>query len=172
MTGKRRGFSLALWKTAQGTVLVFSVFFTQQLPGVSGAGVDLPLIFTVLAGLRTTPARAAGWGFLMGFLQDALSAGWVGPRLISKTLIGILSSVAQKHTYREKVMTQSFLVFCMVALEQFVVWMILRWDGSAPDFSNGVSVMEKSILGTSLAGILACFIVVRLRRRRLDPATA
>jgi len=172
MSPKKSGIPRISWKIARNGFLVFFLFFAQQLPGVSDAGVDLVLIFTVLAGLRTTLPRAVAWGAFLGFLQDALSAGWVGPHLVSKTLVGLLSSIAQKHTYREKVTTQSFLVLCMASLEQCLIWVLRRWDGTAPAFSDAFLVMEKTVLATFLAGILACFLIVRFRRRRMDPATA
>jgi len=172
MSPQKGGVTRIGWKIARNGFGIVSLFFIQQLPGVSGAGVDLVLVSTVLAGLRTTAARAVAWGALLGFLQDALSAGWVGPHFISKALVGLLSSVAQKHTYRERVITQSFLIFCMSSLEQFLVWALRRWDGTAPAFSDAFLIMEKTVLGTFLAGILACFLLVRFRRRRLDPATA
>ena len=38
---------------------IIAIFFVQQLPGVAGLGVDLPLIFVVLMGVRSE-ASAAG----------------------------------------------------------------------------------------------------------------
>lgn len=149
-----------------------ALFFVQQMPGVAALGVDLPLIFTALMGLRTTPSRAAGWGFLAGLLQDLLSAGWIGPNTIAKTLVGIFSSLAQRHIYREKVFTQVFLIFWASLLHQFLVWQILNWDGSVPTASNALSIGLRNVLATSLVGVLVCFVVVRFRRRRMDPATA
>lgn len=159
-------------KIPKWALILPALFFVQQMPGVAALGVDLPLIFVALAGLRTDSTRAAGWGFLVGFLQDLLSAGWLGPNTLSKTLVGIFSSLSQRHIYREKVFTQVFLIFLASLLHQTLFWLILHWDGSAPPTSEALRVGLRNILGTSLAGILVCFVVVRFRRRRMDPATA
>ena len=117
------------------------LLFLQQLPGVAAWGVDLPLVFTVLVGLRTTVPKAAGWGFLMGLVQDLLAAGWIGPNVIAKTLVGILSSFSQRHIYRERVLTQTFLIFGAVFFHQLVVWLILEWDGTAPPFGDAFGIL-------------------------------
>jgi rod shape-determining protein MreD len=153
-------------------VWILGLFFVQQLPGVSSWGVDLPLLFTVLVGLRSSPAKAAGWGFLMGLFQDLLSTDWIGPNTVAKTLVGLLASFSQRHVYRERVLTQTFLIFIMTFLHQILIWVLLTWDGSAPPASDAIWICLKTTAGTTLAGAVACFFVVRFRRRRFDPATA
>ncbi len=160
------------WSLLRKVLLVFAILFVQQLPGVSGAGVDLPLIFVVLMGLRKPMAQAVAWGALLGFLQDALSADWLGLHLTAKVLAALISSAINRHAYREKIAPQGFLIFLMVWLQQTVVWLLLKWDGSAPGFSSFLLVLERTLLGTTLAGVLVSFWVVRFRRRRMDPATA
>ena len=151
---------------------LLAIFFVQQLPGVAASGIDLPLVFVILTGLRKTVPQAAGWGFFLGLAQDLLSAGWLGPQTLAKTLTGILASFSKMHIYREKVMTQTFLVFWATLFHQVVIWLLLKWDGSAPPAGDAVWVVFKSLVATTLAGMVASFFVVRFRRRRYDPATA
>lgn len=151
---------------------IIAVLFLQQLPGVCEAGVDLPLVFVVLMGVRETVPRAAGWGFLLGLLQDLLSAGWSGPNTVAKTLSGILASLFQRHIYRERVLTQTFLVFITVVFHQSSLWGMLVWDGSAPPAADALRTALRSVVATTLIGAVACFFVVKFRRRRFDPATA
>jgi len=152
--------------------LIFAVFFFQQLSNVSNMGIDLPLIFVTLMALRTTLIKAVGWGMMVGFLQDALSVTWFGPNFISKILVGLLSSLAQKHIYRERVQTQTGLIFSMILFQQIVVWLLLKWDGTAPPIQDSFHIVFNAVLGTSAIGLLICVVVVRFRRRRMDPATA
>jgi rod shape-determining protein MreD len=154
------------------TALVATLFFLQQLPVVSDLGVDLPLVFVILVGLRSTAAPASGWGFLMGFLQDLLSAGWLGPNVVGKTLTGALCAYFRLRIYREKVITQTGLVFVAAIFHQGLVWAVKLWDGSAPGFSQALWICWKTALGTTLAGFIASIFLVRFRRRRHDPATA
>jgi rod shape-determining protein MreD len=142
------------------------------MPGVSAWGIDLPLIFVVLVGLRSSVPVAGVWGFGMGLAQDLLSAGWIGPNTIAKTLLGILSSLFQRHIYRERVMTQTFLIAGGTLVHQIFVWLLLKWDGSAPSASDAFWICFRSVWMTSLIGMIVCFFVVRFRKRRFDPATA
>lgn len=151
---------------------IVALLFFQQLPGVAAQGVDLPMIFVVLMGLRTTVPKAAGWGFLLGMIQDLLSASWIGPNTISKTLVGILSSFSKRHIYRERVLTQTFLIFNAALFHQLAVWLLLKWDGSAPPFGDAFWITLRGVMMTSIVGMVVCVFVVRFRRRRFDPATA
>ena len=151
---------------------ILAIFFVQQLPGVAALGNDLPILFVVLVGLRSDIPGAAGWGFLLGVTQDLLSAGWIGPNTVAKTLVGILSCLSKRHIYRERVLTQSFLIFCMTFFHQIFIWFLLRWDHSAPRFADAFDICARTVLMTSLVGVVVCFFVVKFRRRRFDPATA
>ncbi len=159
-------------RIAQETLIVLGLFFLQQLVGVADWGVDLPLIFVVLKGLRTTPVKATAWGFFLGAAQDIFTADWIGLHLASDALAGYLSSLSRRHVFRERVLTQSFLVFAMMALRQLAIWGLLKWDGTAPPAAEAFTVVLHSTALTGLVGLLACWLVVRLRPRRQDPATA
>jgi rod shape-determining protein MreD len=151
---------------------LIAIFFIQQLPAVSAWGIDLPLIFVVLVGLRSTAPSAGAWGFFVGLAQDLLSAGWIGPHTVAKTLVGLLSCFSQRHIYRERVLTQTFLIFWMALFHQVFIWLLLRWDGSAPLSGDAFGVIIRGVSMTTLMGIVICFFVVKFRRRRFDPATA
>jgi rod shape-determining protein MreD len=159
-------------KIPKELIWIVTLFYVQQLPAVSASGVDLPLVFVALVGLRNDIPRAAGWGFLMGLFQDLLSSGWVGPNTIAKTLTAVLASLLKMHIYRERVLTQTFLVFLSVLFHQIFVWLLLKWDGTAPLAGDALGILLRSLLGTTLAGAIVCIFVVRFRKRRFDPATA
>ncbi len=153
-------------------VWLLALFFVQQLPGVAAWGVDLPLVFTVLVGLRTDIPKAAGWGFLAGLLQDLLSSSWIGPNTIAKTLTGITACLLKRHIYHERVLTQTLLVFAAALFHQLLIWILLKWDGSAPPAGDAWGIVWRSLGMTTLAASAVCFFVVRFRKRRFDPATA
>lgn len=151
---------------------LLAIFFVQQLPGVAASGFDLPLVFVVLMGVRSGAPAAGAWGFGVGLAQDILSAGWIGPHTVAKTLAGLLSCFSQRHIYRERVLTQTFLIFWVALFQQVFIWFLFRWDRSAPLFGDALWLCARSAIATSLAGAGVCFFVVRFRRRRFDPATA
>jgi rod shape-determining protein MreD len=151
---------------------ILTIFFIQQLPAVAQWGLDLPLLFVVLVGVRTDVPKAAGWGFLMGFLQDMLSASWIGPNTIAKTLTGIVASLSKMHVYRERVLTQTFLIFWATLFHQVFIWLLLKWDDSAPAAGDAFGICVRTVGMTTLIGAGICIFVVRFRKRRYDPATA
>ena len=159
-------------KIPRQLIWIVAVLFVQQLPLVAAWGVDLPLILAVLLGVRSSAPAAAGWGFLIGSIQDLLSADWIGPQTVAKTLVGLFSCLSRRHIYRERVATQTFLIFWMTFFHQTFIWLLLKWDGSAPPAGEALAICLRTLLMTSCAGAAVCFFVVRFRRRRYDPATA
>jgi rod shape-determining protein MreD len=149
----------------------FGVFFFQQSFAAIW-GIDLPLIFVSLVGLRSTPLKAASIGFTLGLCQDLLSVGWIGPNMIAKVLAALVAVLAQKKIYRERIPTQALLITANISLQQLVIWFLMKWDGKAPAFGDALWIALPSIFLTSLVGAVVCFGVVRFRRRRFDPATA
>ncbi len=151
---------------------LFLIFFVQQLPLVSDWGIDLPLIFVVLTGVRSGAPQAATWGFVSGAVQDLLSSGGIGVNTISKTLVGLTASLLKMHVYRERVLTQTFLIMGLSIFHEVFSYLLMRWDGEAPRAEDALGICLRSVLFTTLTGLVICVFVVRFRRRRFDPATA
>lgn len=158
-----RGPILLLWALA--------AFFLQQSFAAMW-GIDLPLIFVSLVGLRSSPLKAASIGFGFGLAQDLLSAGWIGPNLISKLLAALVAVLLRKKIYRERLSTQTLLIFGNALLQQWVIWFLMKGNGQAPSWDDAVWIALPSVFLTTLVGMVVCFVVVRFRRRRFDPATA
>jgi rod shape-determining protein MreD len=151
---------------------LFLVFFVQQLPLIADWGIDLPLIFVVLIGVRSEAPQAAAWGFLTGAIQDLLSSGGVGVNTISKAFAGIGASLLKMHVYRERVLTQTFLIMGLSVFHEIFSYLLMRSDGEAPRAEDAFGICVRSVLFTTMAGLVICVFVVRFRRRRFDPATA
>jgi rod shape-determining protein MreD len=149
----------------------FAIFFFQQSFAAIW-GIDLPLIFVSLVGLRSSPLKAASIGLVMGLGQDLLSAGFIGPNLIAKIVVALVAVASQKKIYRERVSTQSLLILFNIFLQQMTIWFLMKWDDKAPALADALWISLPSIFLTALVGAVVCFVVVRFRRRRFDPATA
>jgi rod shape-determining protein MreD len=151
---------------------LFLIFFIQQLPLVSDWGIDLPLIFVVLIGIRSHGPQAAGWGFVSGAIQDLLSSGGIGINTIAKTFVGLGASLLRMHIYRERILTQAFLIMGLSIFHEIFSYLLMRCDGEAPRAEDALGICARSVLFTTLVGLVVCVFVVRFRRRRFDPATA
>jgi rod shape-determining protein MreD len=156
------------------TTIVFWLFilFLVQMSFAATWGIDLPIIFISLFGLRTTAVKAAGMGAFLGLAQDMLSVGTIGPNMAAKIVCALLSVSAQGKIYREKVPTQTLLIFVNILIQQIIVWLLMKWDRSPLTPRDAFWVTLPSVLFTTLMGMVVCFFVVRFRRRRFDPATA
>jgi rod shape-determining protein MreD len=151
---------------------LYPIFFVQQLPLVADWGIDIPLIFVALIGIRSDEPQAATWGFISGAIQDLLSSGGIGTNTISKTFAGLGASFFKMHIYRERILTQTFLILCLSVFHEIFSYLLMRWDGEAPRAEDALEICARSVLFTTLAGLVVCVFVVRFRRRRFDPATA
>jgi rod shape-determining protein MreD len=153
-------------------LLLFVIFFIQQLPMIADWGIDLPLIFVILIGLRSEPTPAAAWGFVVGLIQDLLSSGGIGPNTVTKAMTGLGACFFKMRIYREKVSTQTFLIFGMSIFHGVFEYLLVRWEGSAPRAEDAFWLICRGVSLTTLVGFVVCLFVVRFRRRRFDPATA
>ena len=60
---------------------------------IGGVTPDIPLILTVLLGLRRGPEVGCLSGFAVGFLQDVAAGGFVGAQALTKALVGFASGM-------------------------------------------------------------------------------
>lgn len=154
-----------------GFFVILALVF-QPARGVADHGLDLVLAVLVLAAVRMPLTQAILWGMMAGFFQDLSSVMWVGPHLIGNALAAGVSSWLRNRIYRERIMTQGLMVVGACLLQQAMVWMLLVWDGTAPQGTDGIVMMARTVAATSLFGFMASYILVRFGRRYHDPATA
>lgn len=82
-------FSLALMLLGGGLAQ------TSVAPALSVGGVapDIPLVLTVLLGLRRGPEVGCVSGFAVGLLQDVAGGGFVGAQALTKALVGFAAGL-------------------------------------------------------------------------------
>ncbi|MBI2544813.1 MAG: rod shape-determining protein MreD, partial [Candidatus Rokubacteria bacterium] len=68
---------------------------TSVAPALSVGGVapDIPLVLTVLLGLRRGPEVGCVSGFAVGLLQDVAGGGFVGAQALTKALVGFAAGL-------------------------------------------------------------------------------
>jgi rod shape-determining protein MreD len=125
-----------------------------------------------LVGVQRPLLEAALWGAFAGLCQDLLSACGPGPHLAAKMLAGVIAHYFHSIVYKERVPTQALLVACCMLFQQSFLWFYFDSIGEAPPFPRAIELIVRSVLLTSLAGVVASAWLVRVRRKYNDPATA
>lgn len=152
--------------------LLVAALAIQVTPGVARWGLDLPLLFVALLGLRMPLLEAAAWGAVAGLGQDLLSSCGVGPHVAAKMIVGMSAHAFRTLVYQERVLTQSALVAACMLLQQLLLWGYFAALGVAPAPAQVMALLGRSVGLTALAGVAASWCLVRLRRQYNDPATA
>lgn len=60
---------------------------------IGGVAPDIPLILTVLLGLRRGPEVGCLAGFVLGLVQDTAGGGFVGAQALTKALVGFAAGL-------------------------------------------------------------------------------
>ncbi len=107
------------------TILIFTIQ-TTVLRYISIAGVtpDIILIFTVYAGLRQGKEKGITTGFILGLIQDSLSAGIMGVNALSKGLLGFIVGDIREKIMSENTITQCFFIFIATIFDGLIVLLI------------------------------------------------
>lgn len=92
---------------ALGLIVLQTTFGRSS--GFLGVYPDFLLLSTILVGMRRGETVGAGWGMLLGFLQDAFSAGPPGLNLLTKGLLGYTAGLLRDRLDCENPNTQSIL---------------------------------------------------------------
>jgi rod shape-determining protein MreD len=83
--------------------------------------VDLSLIFTLYIGWRSTPARGAVCGSILGILQDAVYRTVIGFNGLSKTVLGFSASYLSQWVSLEG---SAFRIAALVILAMLDNWLV------------------------------------------------
>ncbi len=156
----------------QKSALLLGALLIQTSPGVSAWGVDMPLVFTALVGVRCGLLESLVWGILAGLFQDTLSACGPGPHAVANGAVAFLAFISQNTVFREKVLTQAGLVGTCMALHQAMLWFLFRFFEEGVTSGDEWAFVTRSVLVTTVAGAMVSWVIIRYRRLSHDPATA
>lgn len=73
-------------------VIIFLVFFIQGSVSIFGVTPDFTAVLVCYAGIKKREVKGMFLGSLIGIIEDNLTGPFLGPNLLSKVLIGYLSS--------------------------------------------------------------------------------
>ncbi len=74
------------------TAIFFSTFIIQGSVSLFDVTPNFAAVLACYAGIRKREVRGMFFGALIGIVEDSLSGAFIGPNLLSKGLIGYLSS--------------------------------------------------------------------------------
>ncbi|OGW40440.1 MAG: rod shape-determining protein MreD [Nitrospirae bacterium RBG_13_39_12] len=73
--------------------IIFFIFIIQESVSLLDVTPDLTVILVCYAGIRKGEVKGIFLGSLIGIIEDSLSGTLLGPNLLSKGLVGYLSSL-------------------------------------------------------------------------------
>lgn len=153
---------LAFWLFI--VVLVVLHFVLHLTFGLGVSAPDLLTLAVLLSARQLTGGAAAGMGFLLGLLEDAVSLGAFGAAAIAQTVVGYLGARSRDLFVGESVLFLSLYFFLGAWLQDALYYAI------APAVRRG-DPMEMLLLNAPLqalyvavVGVVAMIIYRALRR--------
>lgn len=110
-------------------LILASVFFQStalNILVISGIKPDLVLIVVCYISLRWEEEVGTCLGFLLGFLQDVLSAGILGSNALTKTLFGYLCKKAERRLNTKNPVVQMLMIFFFSLVEGVFFLLVLQ----------------------------------------------
>jgi rod shape-determining protein MreD len=115
----RRSDKYRIWVILGGLVaLQFSV---RSRMGDDRVAPDFLLLALLIYTIRTQPGKAAGAGFLVGLLRDALTPASFGAGALAHTLVGYLSAWGKAVFFAENLFVNGWFLFAGTWLRNLVV---------------------------------------------------
>lgn len=145
-------------------VLVVIHFILHLTFGLSEWAPDLLTLAVLIAARQLTGGAAAGVGFALGLLEDAVSLGAFGAAAIAQTVVGYLGARSRDLFVGESVLFLSLYFFLGAWLQDALYY------GVAPSVRRGETVERLLIyapleaLYVAVVGVVAVVIYRTLRR--------
>lgn len=145
-------------------VLVVTHFILHLTFGLSEWAPDLLTLAVLIAARQLTGGAAAGVGFALGLLEDAVSLGAFGAAAIAQTVVGYLGARSRDLFVGESVLFLSLYFFLGAWLQDALYYWV------APSVRRGEPVERLLIyapleaLYVAVAGVVAVVIYRTLRR--------
>lgn len=102
-------------------MVIVLTFILQRILSVSGVVPNFTLLLVYYAGLREGSSTGILFGSLIGSIEDSLSGTFLGPYLLSKGMVGYLSSFMSGSFFRWTPLSGAIGVASFTILDSLIV---------------------------------------------------
>ena len=136
-------------------VITFFTLIIQSSVSFFDVAPNLTVVLACYAGIRKRELKGMFFASLIGIVQDSLSNGFLGPHLLSKGLIGYLSSLIYRKLFIWTPMLGIISISVLTLMDGFVVF-ILRgaFDKMPVSFGAAAFIIIIQSLFNAPSGIL------------------
>ncbi|HEB75722.1 MAG TPA: rod shape-determining protein MreD [Nitrospirae bacterium] len=124
--------NVTMKKAALWSVIGVGVFLLQSVISVGPMKLNLTLLLVYYAGLRRGELAGVAIGIPVGFLEDALSGGLIGPGMLGKGLVGILPAYLSEGFFIWTPILGMLAVFTLTVIDETVVYTSLALFSQRP----------------------------------------
>ena len=135
--------------------VAFLVFIIQGSISIFDVTPNFTAVLSCYAGIRKREIRGMLFGALIGIIEDSLSGSFVGPNLLSKGLIGYLSSLVYSRFFMWTPLLGMISIFVLTSIDSSVVFIARSFFDKIPVSIGSAAfiILIQSLLNAPL-GIL------------------
>ncbi len=142
---------LLLWMA-----VIAGVFLLQSLLSAGSLRLNLTLLPVYYLGLRRGEVPGVAAGLPVGFLEDALSGQIIGPGMLGKGMIGVLSTYVSGSFFIWTPLLGILSIFALTVVDETVIYTSLSLFSQPPvplrDFV--VTVLIKALVNAPFGGLI------------------
>ncbi|MGB9716472.1 MAG: rod shape-determining protein MreD [Thermodesulfovibrionales bacterium] len=136
-------------------IIIISTFILQRRLSLFGISPDLTVILVYYAGLSKGYSTGIVFGSAIGSIEDSLSGTFLGPCLLSKGLVGYLSSLMSGSFFRWTPVFGAIGISSMTILDNLIVLLSRSFFDRAPaSIEAAFLIISLQTLFNSPLGIL------------------
>ncbi|MGW8272794.1 MAG: hypothetical protein ACWGN7_05335 [Thermodesulfovibrionales bacterium] len=124
-------------------LVVLAIFIVQMNISIFGVFLNLTVLVPFYVGVRTTPERGLLAGVGVGLFQDGLGLGLIGPNMLSKGLVGLLSPLMAGKLF---IWTRVFGIVTMFTMTFLDGWMVYASKNVFQSLSTDLDVVFRDVL--------------------------
>lgn len=147
-------------------LLVVGHFFLHLSFGFAAEAPDLLTVATLLGARQLTGGRAAGLGFLLGLLEDAVSLGAFGASTVALTLMGYIGARSRDLFVGESLLFLGIYLFLGKWLRDALYYVLADVVRRGDPLGTLLVRSPMAALYAAAAGVVAVLIYRSLSRRR------
>ena len=135
--------------------ITFLVFIVQGSVSIFDVTPNFTAVLACYAGIRKREIKGMFFGAVIGTIEDSLSGSFVGPNLLSKGLIGYLSSLVYSRFFMWTPLLGMISIFVLTSIDGAVVFIARSFFDKIPVSIGSAAfiILIQSLLNAPL-GIL------------------